>query len=147
MLSSSYVCCLMQLFILWDHIVWGQSFSCLSPKPWKVVFLSWNVIAIMYYFFWRVTSADHKCVKTRSQDPMLIYFTSGSTGSPKMVVQSHGSYGIGFATSGRYSLWLLPVYWLHDTITDWKWDSNSYSKCRRFVSTGSCFFLTFPFSG
>ncbi|KAM6407602.1 acyl-coenzyme A synthetase ACSM4, mitochondrial-like isoform 2-T3 [Rhynochetos jubatus] len=49
-----------------------------------------------------VTSADHECVKTRSQDPMLIYFTSGSTGSPKMVVQSHSSYGIGFATSGRY---------------------------------------------
>ncbi|XP_021395464.2 acyl-coenzyme A synthetase ACSM3, mitochondrial-like isoform X2 [Lonchura striata] len=48
-----------------------------------------------------VASADHKCVKTRSQDPMLVYFTSGTTGFPKMVVQSHSSYGIGFAISGR----------------------------------------------
>lgn len=74
-------------------------------------------VTIVYYFFCRVTSADHKCVKTRSQDPMLIYFTSGSTGSPKMVVQSHSSYGIGFATSGRYTLQLRPVSWLSDMIT------------------------------
>uniref|UniRef100_A0A8U7P9B6 medium-chain acyl-CoA ligase n=1 Tax=Corvus moneduloides TaxID=1196302 RepID=A0A8U7P9B6_CORMO len=49
-----------------------------------------------------VASADHECVKTRSHEPMVVYFTSGTTGFPKMVVQSHSSYGIGFATTGSY---------------------------------------------
>uniref|UniRef100_F6UWX0 medium-chain acyl-CoA ligase n=1 Tax=Ornithorhynchus anatinus TaxID=9258 RepID=F6UWX0_ORNAN len=36
---------------------------------------------------------EHKCVKSKSREPLAIYFTSGSTGSPKMVLHSHGSLG------------------------------------------------------
>uniref|UniRef100_A0A493TTS2 medium-chain acyl-CoA ligase n=1 Tax=Anas platyrhynchos platyrhynchos TaxID=8840 RepID=A0A493TTS2_ANAPP len=77
-----------------------------------------------------VTSADHKCVKTRSQDPMLIYFTSGSTGSPKMVVQSHGSYGIGFATSD--------IMW---NTSDTGWVKAAWSSVFAPWINGSCVFV------
>ncbi|XP_009681712.1 acyl-coenzyme A synthetase ACSM3, mitochondrial isoform X2 [Struthio camelus] len=46
--------------------------------------------------------SDHHCVSTKHQDPMAIYFTSGTTGSPKMTEHSHGSYGIGLTVNGSY---------------------------------------------
>uniref|UniRef100_A0A8B9C7T1 medium-chain acyl-CoA ligase n=1 Tax=Anser brachyrhynchus TaxID=132585 RepID=A0A8B9C7T1_9AVES len=49
----------------------------------------------------KAASAVHNCVKTRSQDPMTIYFTSGTTGFPKMVEHSYGSFGLGFFICGR----------------------------------------------
>ncbi|KAM6250118.1 acyl-coenzyme A synthetase ACSM3, mitochondrial-like [Porphyrio hochstetteri] len=87
-----------------------------------------------------VTSADHKCVKTRSQDPMLIYFTSGSTGSPKMVMQSHSSYGIGFAVSGRYWLNLTPSDILWNT-SDTGWVKSAWSSVFAPWICGSCVFV------
>uniref|UniRef100_A0A663EPC8 medium-chain acyl-CoA ligase n=1 Tax=Aquila chrysaetos chrysaetos TaxID=223781 RepID=A0A663EPC8_AQUCH len=86
-----------------------------------------------------VTSADHKCVNARSQNPMLIYFTSGSTGSPKMMMQSHSSYGIRFATSGRYCMNLTPLYTVRNTWdTGWvksAWSSvvSSPGLCNRMI--------------
>jgi len=42
--------------------------------------------------------------KTRSDDPCLVYFTSGTVGYPKMVLHTHASYPIGHTITGKY--WL-----------------------------------------
>nr|XP_032816880.1 acyl-coenzyme A synthetase ACSM3, mitochondrial isoform X2 [Petromyzon marinus] len=49
----------------------------------------------------RAASSRHECVKTDSKEVMTIFFTSGTTGSPKMTVHSHGSFGLGLTTNGR----------------------------------------------
>ncbi|XP_016078149.1 PREDICTED: acyl-coenzyme A synthetase ACSM4, mitochondrial-like [Miniopterus natalensis] len=49
-------------------------------------------------------SAEHSRVETGSREPASIYFTSGTTGSPKMAMHSHSSFGIGNTICGRY--WL-----------------------------------------
>ncbi|EGW15287.1 Acyl-coenzyme A synthetase ACSM5, mitochondrial [Cricetulus griseus] len=52
----------------------------------------------------REASAEHNCVRTKSQDSLAIYFTSGTTGAPKMVEHSQCSYGLGFVASGRFPI-------------------------------------------
>ena len=42
--------------------------------------------------------------KTSSDDPCLVYFTSGTVGYPKMVLHTHASYPIGHTITGKY--WL-----------------------------------------
>ncbi|GCC36709.1 hypothetical protein chiPu_0015207 [Chiloscyllium punctatum] len=64
----------------------------------------------------RNASDDHKCVNTKSLDPMAIFFTSGSTGAPKMALHTHCSYGIGHTVNGRY--------WLDLTASDVVWCSS-----------------------
>ncbi|KAB0405999.1 hypothetical protein E2I00_008615, partial [Balaenoptera physalus] len=41
-------------------------------------------------------STEHKCARTRSQDPPAIYFISGTTGAPRMVEHSQANYGLSF---------------------------------------------------
>uniref|UniRef100_A0A8D1HNS8 medium-chain acyl-CoA ligase n=1 Tax=Sus scrofa TaxID=9823 RepID=A0A8D1HNS8_PIG len=47
-------------------------------------------------------STEHSCVETGSQESMAIFFTSGTSGSPKMAQHSQSSLGIGSAHCGRY---------------------------------------------
>jgi acetyl-CoA synthetase len=39
---------------------------------------------------------------TRSDEPMLLYFTSGTTGPPKMVLHTH-SYALGHEVTARFA--------------------------------------------
>ncbi|XP_063270434.1 acyl-coenzyme A synthetase ACSM4, mitochondrial-like isoform X4 [Prinia subflava] len=87
-----------------------------------------------------VASADHQCVKTRSQDPMVVYFTSGTTGFPKMVLHTHSSYGIGFAISGRYWMNLTPSDIMWNT-SDTGWAKSAYGSVFGPWICGSCVFV------
>ncbi len=58
-------------------------------------------------------------VRTRADEMMLVYFTSGTTALPKMVPRNHG-YGLAHASTGLFWMDLQPedVHW---TLTDTGW--------------------------
>jgi acetyl-CoA synthetase len=63
-------------------------------------------------------------VKTRSSDPLLIFFTSGTTGNPKMVLHDH-SYPLGHIVTARLWQDLKPSD-LHFTISDTGWAKSAW---------------------
>ncbi|XP_010140959.1 PREDICTED: acyl-coenzyme A synthetase ACSM3, mitochondrial-like [Buceros rhinoceros silvestris] len=83
--------------------------------------------------------SDHHCVTTKCRDPMAIYFTSGTTGSPKMAEHSH-SIGIGFTVSGRYWLDLTSSDILWNT-SDTGWAKASWSSVFSPWIQGACVFV------
>ncbi len=61
-----------------------------------------------------------------SSDPLNIYFTSGTTGYPKMVVNTHASYPIAHVATGKYWLDNRPTD-LHWTPVDTGWAQASWT--------------------
>ena len=64
---------------------------------------------------------------TRSDDPLLIYFTSGTTAQPKMVLHTQASLGIGHELTARYWHDLRPGD-LHWTVSDFGWAKAAWGK-------------------
>ncbi len=60
--------------------------------------------------------------KTRSDDPCMVYFTSGTVGYPKMVLHTHASYPIGHTITGKY--WLD----LHEDDLLWNLSEMGWAK-------------------
>uniref|UniRef100_A0A8C9N7A1 medium-chain acyl-CoA ligase n=1 Tax=Serinus canaria TaxID=9135 RepID=A0A8C9N7A1_SERCA len=85
-------------------------------------------------------SADHSCIKTRIQDPMMIFFTSGTTGSPKMTQHSQGSLGFRPLLSERYWLDLTPSQIIWNT-ADTGWILTSIASFFDPWVFGSCIFI------
>ena len=74
---------------------------------------------------------------TRAEDPLLIYFTSGTTGMPKLVQHTQASYGLGHQVTGRYWLDLGPED-RHLTLSDTGWAKCAWGKLFGPWSEGAC---------
>ncbi|XP_020655187.3 acyl-coenzyme A synthetase ACSM3, mitochondrial isoform X1 [Pogona vitticeps] len=88
----------------------------------------------------QTASANHSCVKTRSEDVLAMYFTSGTTGTPKMVAHSHCSYGIGLTISGRVCMQLSPsaILW---NLSDPGWVKAAWNCVFSPWMRGACVFV------
>nr|XP_004665499.2 acyl-coenzyme A synthetase ACSM5, mitochondrial [Jaculus jaculus]XP_044999576.1 acyl-coenzyme A synthetase ACSM5, mitochondrial [Jaculus jaculus] len=84
-------------------------------------------------------SSEHKCMRTKSSDKLVIYFTSGTTGAPKMVEHSQCSYGLGFVASGRrwVALTESDIFW---NTTDTGWVKAAWTLFSAW-SNGACVFV------
>lgn len=70
-------------------------------------------------------SGEFETVDTNGDDDALCYFTSGTTGYPKMAIQTH-NYGLAHQITGRYWLDLTPED-LHWNISDTGWAKAAWS--------------------
>tara|TARA_Y100000590_G_scaffold7900_1_gene9935 strand:- start:13024 stop:14652 length:1629 start_codon:yes stop_codon:yes gene_type:complete len=61
-----------------------------------------------------------------SSDPLVIYFTSGTTGHPKMVLNTHSTYPLGHLVTGKFWLDNRPTD-LHWTLADTGWAQAAWT--------------------
>ena len=77
---------------------------------------------------------------TRSDDPMLLYFTSGTVAYPKMVLHTQASAGIGHQITARFWQDLKPTD-LHWTVSDFGWAKAAWGKLFGQWALGAANFL------
>ena len=77
--------------------------------------------------------------RTRSDDPGILYFTSATTGNPKMVLHTQASYGLGHRLTGQVWLDLRPedVHW---NLSDLGWGKAAWSSLYGPWHMGACVF-------
>ena len=79
------------------------------------------------------------CGVTRVDDPLLLYFTSGTTSKPKLVLHSHQSYPVG-SLSTMYWIGLMPGD-LHLNISSPGWAKHAWSCFFAPWNAGACIFI------
>ena len=87
----------------------------------------------------RAASADFEAEPTRSDDPAIIYFTSATTGPPKMVLHTQASYGLAHRLTGKLWLDLTPED-IHWNISDVGWGKAAWSSFYAPWHMGACVF-------
>ena len=87
----------------------------------------------------RVADMAFDTEPTRSDDPGIIYFTSATTGEPKMVLHTQASYGLGHRLTGGLWLDCRPgeVHW---NISDLGWGKAAWSSFYGPWHMGACVF-------
>ena len=76
---------------------------------------------------------------TRSTDPLLLYFTSGTTAKPKLVLHTHASYPVGHLST-MYWLGLRPGD-VHLNISSPGWGKHAWSCFFAPFIAGACVFI------
>ncbi|XP_005106393.1 acyl-coenzyme A synthetase ACSM3, mitochondrial isoform X1 [Aplysia californica] len=95
---------------------------------------------VNYHSLVEKASADFQTAKTKATDPMTLFFTSGTTGAPKMAELSHASYGLGHTLTARYFLQSTSrsVVW---NLSDTGWAKCAWSSLFAAWIHGSCVFI------
>ncbi|MGE5088006.1 MAG: AMP-binding protein, partial [Candidatus Levyibacteriota bacterium] len=76
---------------------------------------------------------------TRATDPLLLYFTSGTTSKPKLVLHTHQSYPVGHLST-MYWIGLTPGD-VHLNISSPGWAKHSWSCVFAPWNAGACVFI------
>ena len=76
---------------------------------------------------------------TQASDPLLLYFTSGTTSKPKLVLHTHQSYPVGHLST-MYWIGLVPGD-LHLNISSPGWAKHSWSCVFAPWNAGACVFI------
>jgi len=76
---------------------------------------------------------------TRATDPLLLYFTSGTTSEPKLVVHTHQSYPVGHLST-MYWIGLRPGD-IHLNISSPGWAKHAWSCFFAPWNAGACVFI------
>ena len=86
------------------------------------------------------TSPECNAPPTRASDPGIIFFTSATTGGPKMVLHTQATYGLGHEVTGRLWLDLSPgeVHW---NTADLGWAKAAWSSLFGPWHCGACLFV------
>ncbi|XP_055483304.1 acyl-coenzyme A synthetase ACSM3, mitochondrial isoform X1 [Psammomys obesus] len=84
-------------------------------------------------------SDRHTCVNTKHNEMMTIYFTSGTTGLPKMIEHTHSSFGLGLSVNGRFWLDLTASDVMWNT-SDTGWAKSAWSSVFSPWTQGACVF-------
>ena len=71
-------------------------------------------------------SEDFEKVETRADEPMLMYFTSGTSGNPKMVLHNH-TYSLGHLLTAKHWHCVVPDG-IHFTVSDTGWGKSVWGK-------------------
>jgi acetyl-CoA synthetase len=77
-------------------------------------------------------------VRTKIDEPMILYFSSGTTGNPKMALHNY-TYALGHLTTAKYWQNVDPDG-LHFTIADTGWGKAVWGKLYGQMIMGSCVF-------
>ena len=78
-------------------------------------------------------------VPTKADEPMILYFSSGTSGHPKMVLHSH-TYALAHLTTAKYWHHVKPDG-LHFTIADTGWGKAVWGKLYGQMMMESCVFV------
>ncbi|MGE5576657.1 MAG: AMP-binding protein [Syntrophothermus sp.] len=86
------------------------------------------------------SSPEFVCENTKSDENAILYFTSGTTGYPKMTVHTHASYPIGHKITGKY--WLdLTTSDVHWNLSDTGWAKAAWSSFYGPWNCGAALFV------